>query len=137
MDNEKNGVNFWVRGKIDQHKFYDIKLKTKTNFITFLFGLIVGGLLVLPFCLLVYQYFYLYRYNMSSLPLYFTLFWIIIMFFNAISNYLTVKLAQAYNKDMENLQELSAKHIFLYQLFNFKFGIVVLLFILLFALRAL
>lgn len=137
MDNEKKQPNFWVRGKQDQMKFYDIKLNRKTNIITFLFGLISGALLLLPFGIMIYQYLLIYSYTITAFPLYITIVWILIMIFNGISNYMTVKLAQVYNKDMQNLQEIDAKNIFWYQIFNPGFAFISFLLIILFGLRLL
>ena len=56
------------------------------------------------------------------------------MLFNGLSNYFTVKLAQAYNKDMDSLQEIKAKYIFYYQILNIGFGIFSLIVIIFFGL---
>lgn len=135
MDRPRRDLNFWMRGKLEQKKFYDIQLKRSTNIITFLLGLIFGALLLLPFGLMVFQYLMIYGYDMSIFVLYLTIIWVLIMIFNGLSNYFTVKLAQAYNKDMVNLQAIKPKYIFFYQIFNFGFGFISLLIIVFFGLR--
>lgn len=135
MDKQVKQPNFWVRGKIEQRKFYEITLSTKTNIITFLFGLIAGALIILPFGLMVIQFLMIYGYDFSILTLYLTIIWVLIMLFNGLSNYFTVKLAQSYNKDMITLQAIKPKYIFFYQIFNFGFGFVSLFIIIFFGLR--
>lgn len=127
--------NFWVKGKLQQAKFYDIKLGLKTNIITFVAGFILGALMVLPFALMLLQFLMLNGYDLSIFVIYLTIIWILMMLFNGFSNYFTVKIAQAYNKDMLSLQEIETKYIFFYQIFNFGFGIVSLFLIVFFGLR--
>lgn len=129
--------NFWIRGKTEQRKFYDIKLKTKTNVITFIAGLLFGGILIFPFGLMLFQYIEVYGYDMSIFVLYLTIIWILMMVFNGLSNYFTVKVAQSYNKDMISLQQIKPKYIFFYQLLNFGFGLFSLFIIVFFGIQLL
>lgn len=131
-DNSKN-QNFWIIGRNEQKKFYDIKLTTKTNIITFIGGLLLGAIIILPFGLMVFQYIQIYNYK-AIFSFYILLIWILLMLFNGLSNYFTLKLAQAYNKDMDSLQEIKAKYIFYYQILNIGFGIFSLIVIIFFGL---
>lgn len=131
MDNVKQ-PSAWKKGKLEHNKFYDIKLNRKTNFITFTFGLITGAVLLLPLFLLLFQFLKVYGYDNTFFLLFIILIWILIMLFNGLSNYFTVKLAQAYNKDMINLQAIKPKYIFLYQTLNIGFALASLFIIVLF-----
>ncbi|MFA7434751.1 MAG: hypothetical protein WC006_00115 [Bacilli bacterium] len=127
--------NFWIRGKLEQRKFYDIKLNTKTSIITFIAGLLFGAVIILPFGLMLFQFIMIFGYNLSIFVLYLTIIWILMMLFNGFSNYFTVKLAQAYNKDMNTLQELEPRYIFFYQILNFGFGLFSLFIIVFFGIQ--
>lgn len=123
MNDRKKEPNFWLRGKIEQRKFNDINLNKKTNILTFIFGLLMGALILLPFGIMLLQHIIIFGYDLSIFVLYLTIIWILMMIFNGLSNYFTVKLAQAYNKDMINLQDITPKYIFFYQILNFGFGL--------------
>lgn len=135
MNDRIKEQNFWQRGKSEQSKFYDIKLKTKTSVITFIFGLLLGAVIILPFGIMMLQYLVMFGYDLSIFVFYLTIIWVLMMAFNGLSNYFTVKLAQAYNKDMINLQDIKPKYIFFYQIFNFGFGLVSLFVIVFFGVR--
>lgn len=135
MNDRVKEQNFWQRGKSEQSKFYDIKLKTKTSVITFIFGLLLGAVIILPFGIMMLQYLVMFGYDLSIFVFYLTIIWVLMMAFNGLSNYFTVKLAQAYNKDMINLQDIKPKYIFFYQIFNFGFGLVSLFVIVFFGVR--
>ncbi len=124
--------NFWIRGKLENKKFYEIKLTWKTNVLTFVLGLVLAVIVVLPLVFMIYQYLFIFGYNLKIFFLYLTIIWIVLMIFNGLSNYFTVKFAQSANKDIVNLQAIKAGEIFFYQIFNFGFGVISLLLILFF-----
>jgi hypothetical protein len=134
---KKPTPNFWIRGKRETKKFYEINLNRSTNFKTFAFGFLLAALIVFPIGLMIYQFLMIYGYNLSIFGVYLTLIWVALMFFNGLSNYLTVKMAQAAAKDIVNLQAIDAGDIFLYQILNPGFGIVILIIIVVGAVQAL
>lgn len=121
--------NFWIRGRRENKKFYEINLKRITELKTFVFGLLLSSLLILPIGLMLYQYIVIYGYDAGSFGIYLTVVWIAIMLFNGLSNYITVKICQSLVKDMDNLQKIEAGYIFLYQILNPIFGLVTLIII--------
>ncbi|MGD9604571.1 MAG: hypothetical protein AB7V00_00265 [Bacilli bacterium] len=128
MNNQKQ-LNFWLRGRRETKKFYEIRLNRSTSFKTFIFGFLLATLIIMPFGLLIYQFLMIYGYDLTIFGLYLTLIWVALMFFNGLSNYLTVKIAQASAKEMLNLQEIETGYIFWYQLLNIGFGIFSLIII--------
>ena len=46
-------ISIWRKGKQDIKKFYEVKFKKSTNIKTFLFGLLLTLICVLPFALLL------------------------------------------------------------------------------------
>lgn len=138
MNNKFNKEpNFWIKGKLEQRKFYEIKLKRSTNIGTFIFGLLLAVIIILPFGLMIYQYLIIYGYNLRIFIAYLLLIWLGLMLFNALSNYFTVKLAQAASKEMINLQEINANYIFWYQLLNIGFGLITLFLLVFFGINVL
>lgn len=137
MKNNLDNINFWKRGKIEQANFYSINLKRKTNLISFIFGLVFSAILLLPFIFMLIQFAVVFSYNFSFFVLYLTVAWVLLMIFNGLSNYITVKIAQASVKDMVNLQAIKPKYILLYQCLNIGFGIVSLILIVIFGIRLL
>lgn len=136
MDNQ-NQPNFWLRGKRETKKFYDIRLNRSTSVKTFVFGFLMATIIILPIAILIYQFLVIFGYNLTIFGLYLTLIWVALMFFNGLSNYLTVKIAQASVKDMMNLQEIEANYIFWYQLLNIGFGLFSLIIIVVSAIQVL
>ncbi|MGD9886824.1 MAG: hypothetical protein AB7T03_02530 [Bacilli bacterium] len=136
MDNQ-NQPNFWLRGKRETKKFYDIRLNRFTSVKTFVFGFLLAAIIILPIAILIYQFLVIFGYNLTIFGLYLTLIWIALMFFNGLSNYLTVKIAQASVKDMINLQAIEANYIFWYQLLNIGFGVFSLIIIVVSAIQVL
>lgn len=122
MNNMKQ-PGFWKKGRLEQKRFYSIKLKLSTNIITFVFGLLTAALILLPLILLIIQSLKIYSYNGKILIPYFTFLWILLAVFNGLSNYFTVKLAQSMNKDMISMQEIKTKFIFFYQVLNPGFAL--------------
>lgn len=134
-NNFKREPNFWIKGKLEQRKFYDIKLNRSTNIWTFILGLLLAVIIILPFGLMIYQYLIIYGYNLRIFIVYLLLIWIGLMFFNALSNYFTVKLAQSASKEMINLQQINANYIFWYQLLNIGFGLITLFLLIFFGIN--
>lgn len=135
MNSNLREPNFWVRGKREQKKFYDIRLSRSTSAKTFILGLIFAAVIIIPIGLMIFQYLTIYAYNIKSYAIFLVLIWIGLMFFNGFSNYFTVKLAQSLAKDVSNLQEIEAKYVFLYQLLNIGFGAFSLFIIIFFGIQ--
>ncbi|MDD3106881.1 MAG: hypothetical protein PHP65_03660 [Bacilli bacterium] len=127
--NDQRQPNFWLRGRRETKKFYEIRLNRSTSFSTFIFGFLIAALLIFPIGLLIYQFLAIYGYNLSIFGVYLILIWLTLMLFNGLSNYLTVKIAQSSAKEMRNLQEIEAEYIFWYQLLNIGFGLFSLIII--------
>jgi magnesium-transporting ATPase (P-type) len=127
--NDQRQPNFWLRGRRETKKFYEIRLNRSTSFSTFIFGFLIAALLIFPIGLLIYQFLAIYGYNLSIFGVYLILIWLTLMLFNGLSNYLTVKIAQSSAKEIRNLQEIEAEYIFWYQLLNIGFGLFSLIII--------
>jgi len=132
MNNQLNEKtpNFWTRGKRETKKFYQIELRGSVNIKSFIFGLLLAVAVILPGAIMLFQYLMIYGYR-GVFEFYLLLSWFGLLLFNGLSNYFTVKIAQAYEPDNARLQAISAKHVFLYNLLSIGFAILSL-FILIF-----
>lgn len=130
-------MNFWSRGRWEQKRFYDIRMNRSTNIMSFVFGLLLGTIIIAPFGLMIFEYIMIYGYDYHVFTFYLLLVWIALMLFNGLSNYFTVKLAQAKDKDIRNLQEIQPRYIFFYQCLNIGFGLFTLVLIVIFGMKML
>jgi len=135
MNDLNRQPNFWARGKREQKKFYDIKLNRSTNIKTFIFGFLISLIIMFPFAYMIYQYLIIFGYNRSIFGVYLAFFWVALMIFNGLSNYLTVKMAQSSAKDIINLQAIEARYILIYQMLNIGFGMFSLIIIIIFGVQ--
>lgn len=122
-----NKPNLWKKGKRQQKIFYDINLKRSTSMKTFIFGLLITAIIALPFALALYQYLDVYKWNVQAFRIFLLIAWVLILLVNGLSNFFTVKLAKAYNPEMDNLMELDEYAILFYQTLNPGFAIFVLI----------
>lgn len=116
-------MNLWKQGKVDIVKYYELKMKRSTNIKSFLFGILLTLLVLLPFLLVLIQVFKVYVYNMTFRFIILGLAWIMLMFANGLSNYFMVKLSKLYYPENPNLMILNTKAILIYESFNIGFGI--------------
>ncbi|HHZ18363.1 MAG TPA: hypothetical protein GX390_03655 [Acholeplasmataceae bacterium] len=122
--------NFWIRGKRETRNFYNIDIPPAVNTKSFIFGLLAAVLVILPAGIMLFQYLMIYGY-LGVFRIYMLISWLGLLLFNGLSNYFTVKIAQAYQPDNKRLQDISAKHVFLYNLLSIGFAIFALIVIIL------
>ena len=130
--NNKN-ISLWRKGKQDIKKFYDVKFKRSTNIKTFLFGIIMTALIILPFALILVQVFQAYIYHLNLCLLLIIIGWVLIWLCNGLSNLFTIKLSKIYFKEDPKLQEVDEYAVFFYETLNPGFIIFSLVVILFFA----
>lgn len=117
---ESNGLerSLWRQGKEDYKKFMNAKLSRRSNGVSFLMGLVFAAIIILPFTFIVAQIIELYWYNRSSMTLFLLIAWVMLSAGNGLSNYIAVKMVKAYNKDMDDIQNLDDKAIWFYHTLN-------------------
>jgi hypothetical protein len=124
----KQRESFWRTGKKEMKKYLGIKLKFTTNAVSLVFGTIFGIVILLPIALVAYQIFDIYsdfviKINgsimvSSVLAIFLSIVVVLLMVANGLMNVITIKIAQSIIPEMANLQELKVKEIFLYQILN-------------------
>ena len=129
--------SFWRIGKEDNKKFNRIKLGRKTGVLTFLLGILFTAILVLPIAIFTFEAVELYWYNEKTMVIFLAIAWGLLMLCNGFSNYVTVKMAKAINRDMSDLQEVNEFAIFFYQSTNIGFGLFILAVLIFFGVSAL
>ncbi|HHV14178.1 MAG TPA: hypothetical protein PKY72_01345 [Bacilli bacterium] len=125
----------WKKGKYEFKKFTKMRFRKSTNIISFIFGFLIGIIIVLPLGLVMYQVLNVFKYNANAFRLFLVIVWILIMLVNGISNFFTLRIVKSYNPDMTNLQEIDDMAIFVYQFLNPGFAIFVLLLLAFFGLK--
>jgi hypothetical protein len=128
-------LSIFKEGKTELRKYYSIRLKTSTNFISFFLGFLIAVVIVLPIALMLAQGLMLYGYNTIYAIIFMLLIWLGLLLFNGISNYLTVVISKSLEKDLLELQKIKAKPIFFYQVSNFGFAIFSLIIIIFVAIQ--
>lgn len=128
---ENKNISLWRKGKQDIKKFYDVKLKRSTNIKTFLFGVLLTIICILPFALLLIQFFKAYVYNLNLVLLFALIAWVMLWVCNGVSNYFTIKLAKLYFSEDPKLNSVDEIAVLLYETLNPGF-IIFTLFILVF-----
>lgn len=132
MLNEKQS-SLWTYGKKEYKKFMNIKLKRKTSTLSFLYGILLTAIPLLPLAWLLFEIIEIKWYNPNTVYIFLSIAWVMFMFANGLSNYITVKIVKSYEKEMDNVQQINEKAIFFYQSLNIGFGIFIL-FVLIFIL---
>lgn len=128
---ENKNISLWRKGKQDIKKFYDVKLKRSTNIKTFLFGVLLTIICILPFALLLIQFFKAYVYNLNLVLLFALIAWVMLWVCNGVSNYFTIKLAKLYFSEDPKLNSVDEIAVLFYETLNPGF-IIFTLFILVF-----
>lgn len=121
-----NHKSFWLKGKEETKKFYEIKLKRSTNIITFIFGLVITVILIFPIAALLLEVLEMNWYKPQAMIAFLSFAWGLLMISNGLSNFFTVKLAKCYARDMLELQAIDENAILFYQCLNIGFGIFIL-----------
>ncbi len=129
--------SFWKIGKEDSKKFNNISLGRKTGTVTFLLGILFTAGLVLPIAILVFEIVEIYWFNEKTMVIFLAIAWGLLMLCNGMSNYITVKMAKAINKDMTDLQEVNEYAVFFYQSTNIFYGLFLLAVLIFFGVSAL
>jgi len=114
--------NFWSRGKQETKNFYELDLSPGINTKSFIFGLLIAAIIILPLGLIIFQYLIIYGY-LGVFKFYLLFIWLGLLLFNGLSNYFTVKIAQSYDVNNRRLQGINAKYVFLYNCLSIGFAI--------------
>ena len=128
---KKKEVGLWRRGKQDIKKYYDVKLLKSTSIKTFLFGILLTLICILPFALILLQLFKAYIYNLDIVVFLAILALVFVWFCNGLSNYFTIKLTKLYFKEDNKLKEVDEFAVLFYETLNpgfmlFTFFIVII-----------
>ena len=126
---KNKNVSLWRKGKQDIKKYYEVKLKKSTSIKTFLFGILLTLIIVLPIALILLQVFKAYIYNLNIVLFVVILALVLLWFCNGLSNFFTVKLTKNYFKEDNKLQGVDEVAILFYETLNPGF-IIFTLFIL-------
>lgn len=126
--------SLWHIGKEDYRSLCDAKLKKSTNIKSIFLGLLITGILVVPLAIFIFQFVEIYWYNNPQVMyLFLSVAFALLMFCNGLSNYITAKLVQYVETDMDNIQKLNSKAIFCYQFLNPWFAAFILFILMFFA----
>ena len=112
----KKEKSLWRTGKDDYKKFMSIRLSRKTNILSFLFGILITAIIILPFTFIIFQVVELFWFSRQTMILFLSIAWALLMIANGLSNYITVKMVKAYDKDLTDIQALDDKTKLLYHL---------------------
>ncbi len=119
--------SLWKEGKEQYKKFMNIKLKRMTSALSFIFGILLTAVIVLPVVWVIFEIIEIYWYNINTVYIFLILCWVLFMFCNGLSNYITIKIVKAVETDMTDIQSIDDKAVFFYQSLNFGFGLFILL----------
>ncbi|MFA5543245.1 MAG: hypothetical protein WC008_00435 [Bacilli bacterium] len=119
-------MNLWKKGKIEMHKYYELKLRKSTDIKSMIFGLILTVVLVIPVAFLLIDILEMLYYHPLLSRLLIIVAWILLMLCNGLSNLFMIKLAKRYYPENPNLTNIDEKSIFVYQSFNIGFGLFTL-----------
>lgn len=137
MNNElKPQLNLWSYGKKEFKRFMSIKLKRKTSILSFLYGILLTAIPILPIAWALFELVEVYWFASSTVYIFLTVAWVLFMFANGLSNYLTIRILKEKEKDMDDLQSINDKAVFFYQTFNIGFGIFILIILVFFLVEA-
>lgn len=115
---KNQNVSLWRKGKQDIKKYYEVKLKKSTSIKTFLFGILLTVILILPIALLLLQFFKAYIYNLNIVLFVVILALVLLWFCNGLSNYFTIKLTKIYFKEDNKLQGIDEVAVLFYETLN-------------------
>ena len=115
---KNQNVSLWRKGKQDIKKYYDVKLKKSTSIKTFLFGILLTLIIVLPIALILLQVFKAYIYNLNIVLFVVILALVLLWFSNGLSNYFTIKLTKIYFKEDNKLQGIDEVAVLFYETLN-------------------
>ena len=125
--------SIWQIGKEDNRKFLQIKLTRKHNLASFMIGILVAAIIMLPFACLVFECIVIVWYNRRAKYAFLAIAWGLILLCNGIANYSTIRAAKSWNSDMIDLQRIDEKAVFFYQTFNPGFAFFIFMIMMFFA----
>lgn len=136
QNNLRNNKSLWSYGKSEFKRFMGIKLKRKTNIVSFLMGILFTAIPILPLGWVLFELVEVFWFNPSVVYIFLTIAWVLFMFANGLSNYITVRIVKESEKDMDDIQTIDEKAIFFYQSLNIGFGIFILIILIFFLVEA-
>lgn len=125
--NQLKDKSLWRTGKDDYKKFLSIKLSRKSNLVSFLLGILFTCMIIFPIACVVFQVIELYWFSRKTLVFFLAIAWGLLMICNGLSNYISIKMVKAYDKDITDIQALDDKAIWFYHTLNPGFGIFMLI----------
>ena len=110
--------SYWKFGKQEYKKFGNYHVKKTTFLKTTFQGILATLVCILPFLLILIQFFSIYFYNPSVKLFLIVLAWAMLLICNGLSNYFTVRFTKNLITDDIKLQEIDEKAILLYITFS-------------------
>ena len=105
MDSQRT-KGLWRTGKDEFKKFMKIKFKKSTNFVSYMFGILLTALPIFPIVWFIFELVEVYWYNIDVVYIFLLSAWVLFMFCNGLSNYITIKILKAYEKDTKTPSKL-------------------------------
>ena len=134
--NLKSRDGLWTFGKKEYKRFMNIKIKRKTSILSFLYGILLTAIPILPIAWFLFELVEIFWFQPSTVYIFLTIAWVLFMFANGLSNYLTIRILKVKEKDMSDLQSINDKAVFFYQSLNIGFGIFILAILVFFLVEA-
>lgn len=135
-NNLKSRDGLWTFGKKEYKRFMNIKIKRKTSILSFLYGILLTAIPILPIAWFLFELVEIFWFQPSTVYIFLTIVWVLFMFANGLSNYLTIRILKVKEKDMSDLQSINDKAVFFYQSLNIGFGIFILAILVFFLVEA-
>ena len=135
-NNLKSRDGLWTFGKKEYKRFMNIKIKRKTSILSFLYGILLTAIPILPIAWFLFELVEIFWFQPSTDYIFLTIAWVLFMFANGLSNYLTIRILKVKEKDMSDLQSINDKAVFFYQSLNIGFGIFILAILVFFLVEA-
>ena len=135
-NNLKSRDGLWTFGKKEYKRFMNIKIKRKTSILSFLYGILLTAIPILPIAWFLFELVEIFWFQPSTVYIFLTIAWVLFMFANGLSNYLTIRILKVKEKDMSDLQSINEKAVFFYQSLNIGFGIFILAILVFFLVEA-
>ena len=135
-NNLKSRDGLWTFGKKEYKRFMNIKIKRKTSILSFLYGILLTAIPILPIAWFLFELVEIFWFQPSTVYIFLTIAWVLFMFANGLSNYLKIRILKVKEKDMSDLQSINDKAVFFYQSLNIGFGIFILAILVFFLVEA-
>ena len=135
-NNLKSRDGLWTFGKKEYKRFMNIKIKRKTSILSFLYGILLTAIPILPIAWFLFELVEIFWFQPSTVYIFLTIAWVLFMIANGLSNYLTIRILKVKEKDMSDLQSINDKAVFFYQSLNIGFGIFILAILVFFLVEA-